>query len=57
MYFQIHSDFNVKVVTVADGSQKMLKGHTAPVLSVTIDPKDQYIVSKLKLQKKPWLNK
>lgn len=53
MYFQIHSDFNVKVVTVADGSQKMLKGHTAPVLSVTIDPKDQYIVSKLKLVKKP----
>ncbi|XP_015762017.1 PREDICTED: WD repeat and HMG-box DNA-binding protein 1-like [Acropora digitifera] len=39
------SDFNVKVVTIADGSQRLLKGHTAPVLSVTIDPKDQYIVS------------
>ena len=41
----ICSDFNVKVVTIADGSQRLLKGHTAPVLSVTIDPKDQYIVS------------
>ncbi|XP_067018365.1 WD repeat and HMG-box DNA-binding protein 1-like [Acropora muricata] len=39
------SDFNVKVVTIADGSQRLLKGHTAPVLSVTIDPKDQYIAS------------
>lgn len=41
----ICSDFNVKVVTIADGSQRLLKAHTAPVLSVTIDPKDQYIVS------------
>ncbi|CAH3160505.1 unnamed protein product [Porites lobata] len=39
------SDFNVKVVTVADGSQKILKGHAAPVLSVTIDPKNQYLAS------------
>ena len=30
---------------MSDGSQKLLKGHTAPVLSVTIDPKDQYVVS------------
>lgn len=43
--FKFHSDFNIKVVTVADGSQKILKGHEAPVLSVAIDPKDQYIVS------------
>lgn len=40
------SDFNIKVVAIADGSQKILKGHTAPVLSVTMDPKDQYIVRK-----------
>lgn len=40
------SDFNIKVVTVADGSQKIFKGHEAPVLSITIDPKDQYIVSR-----------
>lgn len=39
------SDFNIKVVTVADGSQKILKGHEAPVLSVTIDPKDRYVAS------------
>lgn len=39
------SDFSVKVVTMSDGSQKLLKGHTAPVLSVTIDPKDQYVAS------------
>ena len=43
--FNFISDFNIKVVTVVDGSQKLLKGHEAPVLSVTIDPKDQYIVS------------
>ena len=30
---------------MADGSQKILKGHAAPVLSVTIDPKNQYLVS------------
>ena len=46
MFYFHCSDFNVKVVTVADGSQKILKEHTAPVLSVTMDPKDQYIVSK-----------
>lgn len=39
------SDFIVKVVTVADGSQKVLRGHEAPVLSVTMDPKDQYVAS------------
>ncbi|XP_078344352.1 WD repeat and HMG-box DNA-binding protein 1-like isoform X2 [Oculina patagonica] len=39
------SDFNIKVVTVADGSQKIFKGHEAPVLSVTMDPKDKYIAS------------
>jgi len=39
------SDFNIKVVTVADGSQRILKGHEAPVLSTAIDPKDQYIAS------------
>ena len=30
---------------MADGSQKVLRGHEAPVLSVTMDPKDQYVVS------------
>uniref|UniRef100_A0A8C5B4E8 WD repeat and HMG-box DNA binding protein 1 n=1 Tax=Gadus morhua TaxID=8049 RepID=A0A8C5B4E8_GADMO len=39
------SDFMVKVVEVADSSQqKTLRGHDAPVLSVTFDPKDEFLV-------------
>lgn len=35
----------VKVVEVSDSSrQKTLRGHEAPVLSVTFDPKDDYLV-------------
>ncbi|XP_064177418.1 WD repeat and HMG-box DNA-binding protein 1 isoform X1 [Anguilla rostrata] len=38
------SDFMVKVVEVADSSQqKTLRGHDAPVLSVTFDPKDEFL--------------
>uniref|UniRef100_A0A3B3WZA5 WDHD1 first WD40 domain-containing protein n=1 Tax=Poecilia mexicana TaxID=48701 RepID=A0A3B3WZA5_9TELE len=38
------SDFMVKVVEVSDSSQqKTLRGHEAPVLSVTFDPKDEYL--------------
>ncbi|KAM8894853.1 WD repeat and HMG-box DNA-binding protein 1 isoform 2-T2 [Spinachia spinachia] len=40
------SDFMVKVVEVADSSQqKTLRGHEAPVLSVTFDPKDDFLAS------------
>lgn len=40
------SDFLVKVVEVSDSSQqKTLRGHEAPVLSVTFDPKDEYLAS------------
>ncbi|XP_011490804.2 WD repeat and HMG-box DNA-binding protein 1 [Oryzias latipes] len=40
------SDFMVKVVEVADSSQqKTLRGHEAPVLSVTFDPKDEFLAS------------
>ncbi|XP_056269240.1 WD repeat and HMG-box DNA-binding protein 1 isoform X2 [Pseudoliparis swirei] len=40
------SDFMVKVVEVADSSrQKTLRGHDAPVLSVTFDPKDDFLAS------------
>ncbi|XP_076834925.1 WD repeat and HMG-box DNA-binding protein 1 [Brachyhypopomus gauderio] len=40
------SDFMVKVIEVADSSQqKTLRGHTAPVLSVTFDPTDQFLAS------------
>lgn len=35
----------VKVVEVSDSSQqKTLRGHEAPVLSVTFDPKDDFLV-------------
>ncbi|CAJ1050041.1 WD repeat and HMG-box DNA-binding protein 1 isoform X2 [Xyrichtys novacula] len=40
------SDFMVKVVEVSDSSQqKTLRGHEAPVLSVTFDPKDEYLAT------------
>lgn len=40
------SDFLVKMVEVADSSQqKTLRGHDAPVLSVALDPSDEFLVS------------
>ncbi|XP_019723126.1 WD repeat and HMG-box DNA-binding protein 1 isoform X1 [Hippocampus comes] len=40
------SDFLVKVVEVSDSSQqKTLRGHEAPVLSVTFDPKGDFLAS------------
>uniref|UniRef100_A0A3Q3BE19 WD repeat and HMG-box DNA-binding protein 1 n=1 Tax=Kryptolebias marmoratus TaxID=37003 RepID=A0A3Q3BE19_KRYMA len=40
------SDFMVKVVEVADSSQqKTLRGHAAPVLSVSFDPRDEFLAS------------
>ncbi|XP_072236060.1 WD repeat and HMG-box DNA-binding protein 1 [Leuresthes tenuis] len=40
------SDFMVKVVQVSDSSQqKTLRGHEAPVLSVSFDPKDDFLAS------------
>lgn len=40
------SDFLVKIVEVADSSQqKTLRGHDAPVLSVALDPSDEFLVS------------
>lgn len=40
------SDFMIKVIEVMDSSQqKTLRGHDAPVLSVTFDPTDDYVVS------------
>ncbi|KAL0969859.1 hypothetical protein UPYG_G00233310 [Umbra pygmaea] len=39
-------DFMVKVVEVSDSSQqKTLRGHSAPVLSVSFDPKDEFLAS------------
>lgn len=40
------SDFIVKIVEVVDSSQqKTLRGHDAPVLSVALDPSDEFLVS------------
>ncbi|XP_074725269.1 WD repeat and HMG-box DNA-binding protein 1 isoform X2 [Strix uralensis] len=40
------SDFLVKVVEVTDSSkQKTFRGHDAPVLSLTFDPRDVYLAS------------
>ncbi len=40
------SDFIVKIVEVVDSSQqKTLRGHDAPVLSVALDPSDDFLVS------------
>lgn len=40
------SDFLVKVVALSDSSdQKTLRGHEAPVLSVTFDPREQLLAS------------
>ncbi|XP_009291161.1 WD repeat and HMG-box DNA-binding protein 1 isoform X1 [Danio rerio] len=40
------SDFLVKMVEVADSSQqKTLRGHDAPVLSVALDPSDEFLAS------------
>lgn len=42
----VHSDFLVKVVDVMDCSQqKTLRGHDAPVLSLSFDPKDIFLVT------------
>ncbi|XP_042306910.1 LOW QUALITY PROTEIN: WD repeat and HMG-box DNA-binding protein 1 [Sceloporus undulatus] len=40
------SDFVVKIVEIADSSQqKTFRGHDAPVLSVSFDPKDTFLAS------------
>ncbi|XP_026098358.1 WD repeat and HMG-box DNA-binding protein 1 [Carassius auratus] len=40
------SDFIVKIVDVVDSSQqKTLRGHDAPVLSVALDPSDEFLAS------------
>ncbi|XP_071476243.1 WD repeat and HMG-box DNA-binding protein 1-like [Diadema antillarum] len=39
------SDFNIKVTDIDDSSQKVLEGHTAPVISVAVDPMLDYVAS------------
>ncbi|XP_006818558.1 WD repeat and HMG-box DNA-binding protein 1-like [Saccoglossus kowalevskii] len=38
-------DFGVKLVTIEDSSQKVFIGHEAPILSVSLDPKEEYVAS------------
>ena len=40
----LYSDFTVKVVDVESSSHKVYRGHKAPVLSVALDPKEQFVV-------------
>jgi hypothetical protein len=35
------------VVQVSDSSHKSLKGHEAPILSVTLDPDEEFLVTML----------
>ncbi|XP_069117606.1 WD repeat and HMG-box DNA-binding protein 1-like [Argopecten irradians] len=39
------SDFTIKTVEVDTCSHKTLQGHEAPVLSVALDPKEEYVAS------------
>ncbi|KAK7473945.1 hypothetical protein BaRGS_00034850 [Batillaria attramentaria] len=39
------SDFTVKVVDVASSSHKVFREHKAPVLSIALDPKEQFAAS------------
>ena len=39
------SDFMIKVVDVDTSDSKTLSGHEAPVLSVALDPQEEFLVS------------
>ena len=45
-YFLIFpfSDFAVKYVTVEDCSHVLFHGHEAPILSVALDPEEEFVV-------------
>jgi len=38
------SDFTVKLVNVSDCNYKSCQGHEGPVLSVALDPKEEFVV-------------
>lgn len=55
MQFNIHnvdivcsSDFTIKLVDISSGDTKKFEGHEAPVLSVALDPKEEFLVSVLR---------
>uniref|UniRef100_F6V4K8 Minichromosome loss protein Mcl1 middle region domain-containing protein n=1 Tax=Ciona intestinalis TaxID=7719 RepID=F6V4K8_CIOIN len=39
------SDFDIKTIDVETGKQKSYLGHQAPILSVAVDPMDEYLAS------------
>ena len=39
------SDFTVKIVEVESSEQTTFQGHTAPILSVALHPRETYLVS------------
>jgi len=41
------SDFAVKLIDIESKEQKLFSGHEAPVLSVTLHPNEQIIVSNM----------
>ena len=43
-YILFFSDFTLKLVDVDNCSHKTFQGHEAPILSVAIDPKEEFIV-------------
>lgn len=58
MQFSIHnvdivcsSDFTIKLVDISSGDTKKFEGHEAPVLSVALDPKEEFLVSVLNAKK------
>jgi hypothetical protein len=40
-----YSDFMVKIVDTVTNKQEVLTGHEAPILSVSLDPNELFIVS------------
>ncbi|XP_062579490.1 WD repeat and HMG-box DNA-binding protein 1-like, partial [Saccostrea cucullata] len=43
--FQKLNDFTIKMVNIATGDTKKFEGHEAPVLSVVLDPKEEFLAS------------
>lgn len=39
------SDFDIKYVEIESNAQKVFEGHTAPVLSVAVDPRSEFLAS------------
>lgn len=39
------SDFTIKIVDISSGDTKKYEGHEAPVLSVALDPKEEFLAS------------